>query len=506
MSAFDWFGKWSIYTPEKVAVQEFETDRKLTYGQIHRIAGQVSNWFINEKGLKPGDRIAILAENCLEYIILFAAAQKTGLILVPLNYRLTSREIDYLLSDSTPTIVIYDEKYIQKLDSAGSFKDIPFSMLMSGFGRLCEGYAEKGEDVRFENLPFDENHPLFIIYTSGTTAFPKGSVYTHKMLFWNAINTEIRLDITSNDRSINCAPPFHTGSWNVLMTPFFLHGAFTMLMKSFNSEAILNIIEKEKISIFWGVPTMLKMMAESQLFEKAILNSMRYIIVGGEAMPIPLIQLWHSRDIAIRQGYGLTEVGPNVTSLNHSDAIRKQGSIGTPNFYYEIRIANEKGDELQGAATGELLLKGPNVTPGYWNNPVANADTIKEGWFHTGDIVYRDEEGFLYVVDRIKNMYISGGENVYPAEAEFLLRKHPAIEHVAIIGVADAKWGETGKAFIVLKKDVTITREEIIEYCRQNLAKYKIPGHIEFLAELPKNDAGKIDRIRLKNLTLQMND
>jgi fatty-acyl-CoA synthase len=226
---------------------------------------------------------------------------------------------------------------------------------------------------------------------------------------------------------------------------------------------------------------------------------MRYIIVGGEAMPIPLIEKWHNRNIPIRQGYGLTEVGPNVTSLNHTDAIRKQGSIGTPNFFYQVKLVNEEGMEQHGAAIGELLLKGPNVTPGYWNNTEATRDTIKDGWFHTGDRVRRDEDGFLFVVDRIKNMYISGGENVYPAEVEYLLRQHPAIDHVAIVGVPDPKWGETGMAFIVLKQNASLSKEEIIDYCRQNLAKYKIPGHIAFLDELPKNDAGKIDRKVLKN-------
>ncbi|MFW5708309.1 MAG: class I adenylate-forming enzyme family protein [Bacteroidota bacterium] len=499
MSAFDWFAKWNVYNPEKIAVEEFETGRAFSFGELHRLGCFLAHDLIHKKGLKQGDRIAILAENCLEYIALFAAAQKTGLILVPLNYRLTAREIDFLLSDSQPRLIIYDEKFKEKLEPSSHFKNAGFTLPMTRLEAFCRKFLSSGEEVEFNNIPFNENHPLFIIYTSGTTAFPKGSVYTHKMLLWNAINTEIRLDVTSDDRSINCAPPFHTGSWNVLMTPFFLHGATTIMMKGFDADAILQIIEKEKISIFWGVPTMLKMMAESPVFDKANLSSMRYIIVGGEAMPIPLIELLHNRNIPIRQGYGLTEVGPNVTSLNHTDAIRKQGSIGTPNFFYQVKLVNEEGKELAGAATGELLLKGPNVTPGYWNNPEATEETIKDGWFHTGDRVRRDEDGFLFVVDRIKNMYISGGENVYPAEVEYLLRQHPSIDHVAIVGVPDPKWGETGMAFVVLKKDGMLTKTEMLEYCRKNLAKYKIPGHIAFVEELPKNDAGKIDRKALKN-------
>ncbi len=500
MSTFDWFGKWNIYNPTKVAVEEYETRRSLTYGQVHQLGSYLAQWLVEKKKLNKGDRIAVLAENCLEYVALFAAAQKTGLILVPLNYRLTPRETDFLISDCKPSMIIYNEKYNDKLRDSDQFKRIDHIVTLSEFSNFCLDFVYDDQKAEFENIPFDENHPLFIIYTSGTTAFPKGSVYTHKMLLWNALNTEIRLDITSEDRSVNCAPPFHTGSWNVLMTPFFLHGAYTLLMRSFNPDDILQVIEKENMTIFWGVPTMLKMMSDSPLFEKARLDSMRYIIVGGEAMPIPLIELWHGRDISIRQGYGLTEVGPNVTSLNHSDAIRKQGSIGTPNFFYQVKLVDEKGMEQKGAATGELLLKGPNVTPGYWNNAEATRDTIKDGWFYTGDRVRRDEEGFLFVVDRIKNMYISGGENVYPAEVEYLLRQHPQIDQAVIIGVPDPKWGETGKAFIVPKKGKQITKDDIWAYCRENLARYKIPVHIDFLEEMPKNDAGKIDRKKLKNL------
>jgi len=314
------------------------------------------------------------------------------------------------------------------------------------------------------------------------------------MLFWNSVNTQMRLDITSADRSINCAPSFHTGSWNVLLTPFMHHGAYTLVMRNFDAEKVMRALEDYKMTIFWAVPTMLKMMAESSIFEQVKLEKLRYFIVGGEAMPIPLIEKWHAKDIMIRQGYGLTEVGPNVTSLNHQDAIRKQGSIGKPNFYYEVRIADNNGNAVQAGEQGEFLLKGPCVTPGYWNNTKATKDTIVDEWFHTGDIVKQDDEGYIYVVDRLKNMYISGGENVYPAEVEYVLRQHNAIEEVAITGVPDEKWGESGMAFIVLKNNSEASPESLSTFCREKLAKYKIPKHFRFVKALPKNDAGKIDR------------
>lgn len=498
MSWIDWFGRWNMYQSQKVAVEEFETSRAFTYGQLHQLGNYTAGWFATELNLAKGDRVAVLAENCLEYITLLGVAQKTGIIIVPLNYRLTSRELEFMLGDASPKITFVEEKFREKLENIKNLGELTKVRSLEDFAKRSDAFLQKQQDAAFENGPVEENDPVFIIYTSGTTAFPKGSIYTHKMMFWNSINTQMRLDLTANDRSINCAPPFHTGGWNVLQTPFLHHGAYTLMMRSFDAGAVLKALDQRDMSIFWAVPTMLKLMQDDPLYEKVKLEKVRYFIVGGEAMPIPLIEQWHKKGIFIRQGYGLTEVGPNVMSLNHQDATRKAGSIGKPNFYYEVRIVDEQGADVPVGEVGEFLLKGPTVTPGYWNNPAATSQTIKDGWFHTGDLVRMDEEGFVYVVDRVKNMYISGAENVYPAEVEYLLRKHPAIDEVAIIGVPDPKWGETGKAFIVIKKDNKVTAAEIIAYCSERLAKYKIPKHVVFLNELPKNHAGKIDRKKLK--------
>ncbi|HOI88550.1 MAG TPA: long-chain fatty acid--CoA ligase [Lentimicrobium sp.] len=503
MITVDWSARWAEYSPDKIAAGEFETDRTLTYRELNRAGSLAAAYLSRETGLVKGDRIAILAENCLEYLILLSAAQKTGIILVPLNYRLTSREIDYLISDSQPSMLLTEEKFRSKLKDSSAAAGIGWQQDIVSFFDSVKKYEASGSLSRFTEMSVFQDDAALIIYTSGTTAFPKGSVYTHGMMFWNSINTQLRLDLTSADRSINMAPPFHTGSWNVLLSPFLHHGAYTLLMRNFDADSVLRALVDYELTIFWAVPTMLKMMAESPLFDELDLSKIRYFVVGGEAMPVPLIQRYHSKGIPIRQGYGLTEVGPNVTSLNHQDAIRKAGSIGKPNFYYRFRLVNDKDEEVKPGEAGELILSGPTVTPGYWCNPEATSATIRDGWFHTGDIMRCDEEGFLFVVDRIKNMYISGAENVYPAEVEFLLRSHPGIDAVAIIGVPDPKWGETGMAFVVPEKNSSLTPEDVILYCEGRLAKYKIPKYVRFLDELPKNDAGKIDRQRLKQISLQ---
>lgn len=496
MNVYDWFDKWALYSPNKIAVKEYETGRTYTYKEVNNLSNYLAAYFQNEYKLGKGDHVAVLAENCLEYIVLFGVAQKLGITLVPLNYRLTSKELDYVVSNSEAKLIITEEKFHAKIAELDIYIKTEHKLTFSELDALLKEGAKK--ENHFEHLQLEDDLPIFIIYTSGTTAFPKGALYTHKMLFWNSINTAIRLAITTNDRTLRATPPFHTGSWNVLFATFMLNGAYVVIMKSFDADTALKVLDEEECTLWWAVPTMLKMMSDSDLFEKVELKNLRYFVVGGEAMPIQLIDKWHKKGVLIRQGYGLTEVGPNVTSLDHSDAMRKQGSIGTPNFFYETKLIDMNGNEVNGEGTGELALKGPTVTPGYWQNDVATKETIRDGWFFTGDIVKRDAEGFLFVVDRIKNMYISGGENVYPAEVEHVLRQHPAIEAAIIIGIPDPKWGETGKAFIVKSKGAEITADEITKYCVERLAKYKVPKQIEFLDALPVNNGGKIDRKKIK--------
>lgn len=496
----DWINQWAIYSPDKIAVKEYETGRELNYGDLNRMSNRLAHHLSSQFGIQKGDRIAILAENCLEYIILFGVAQKTGCTLVPLNYRLTAAEIDYLLKDASPKMVINEAKYQSLLDSTKNYEIIEGKWTIEKLGDFCDKSLTQTQDDFFKIVPVEESHPVFILYTSGTTGFPKGAIYSHKMLFWNSINTAMSLIINSESRTINCMPPFHTGGWNVLLTPFLHHGGYTCLMKKFEPEAVLELLQSEKVSLFMGVPTMLKMIAETPGFDQADFSDLYYLIVGGEPMPIPLIEQWQSRGVPVRQGYGMTEVGPNLTSLHQNDAVRKKGSIGRPNFYVNIKIVDQKGETTGVNESGELLLKGPMVTPGYWGNPEATAKTITDGWFHTGDMVLQDEEGYLYVVDRIKNMYISGGENVYPAEVERIIRELPAVSEVAVIGVPDSKWGETGKAFVVTALSSTVTTEDIINHCKTKLAKFKVPKTVVFLDELPKNDAGKLNKIALKKM------
>ncbi len=493
---FDWIRKWADYSPDKIAVKEYPGSRKLTYWQLNNIGNRLAALLTRDYGIRKGDRIAILAENCLEYLMLFSALQKTGAILTPVNFRLAAPEINFLLQDAQPKLIIHQQKYSELLKNCPQFQEIPYQASLEKMGKAAYYHRDEiSEDISDPEI--EENDPVFILYTSGTTGFPKGALYTHKMMFWNSINTAMRLGLTNEDRTINTLPFFHTGGWNVLLTPFLHRGAYVCLLNKFAPETALELFEKEKVTVFMAVPTMLKMLTEASNFNSVDLSTVRFFIVGGEALPLTVIETWHKRGVPIRQGYGLTEYGPNVTSLHQTDAIRKMGSIGKPNFYIESKIVDDKDNPVSPGSIGEFCLKGPTCTPGYWQNQDATNAAIKEGWFYTGDYVKQDGDGFLYVVDRKKNMYISGGENVYPAEIEKFLHTHPLINEVAIIGVPDMQWGEVGKAFVVPVPGAKLTSEDVIGFCKDKLAKFKIPRHVVFLAELPKGDTGKIDHKRL---------
>ncbi|RQH13349.1 AMP-binding protein, partial [Okeania hirsuta] len=314
--ATDWAAKWARYSPDKIALKEYDTQRTLSYAELNRKGSSLAAYF-QQQGLKKGDRIGVIAEYSLEFILVFVAAQKSGMIIVPLNYRLTSAELDYMLKDAEPAMLIYQDDFGALIQACPSFASIPRTLKMVDLGE----YSAK-ESISFSSCHLQADDPIFILYTSGTTGFPKGSIYTHGMLFWNSINTAMSLLINTESRTVNFMPPFHTGGWNVLLTPLWHHGGYVCLLKAFDADQVLEALEEEQATLCMAVPTMLGMLKDGKGFAEANLSRLHYMIVGGEAMPIPLIEVWQEKGIAIRQGFGMTEVGPNLFSLHQRDAIR----------------------------------------------------------------------------------------------------------------------------------------------------------------------------------------
>jgi fatty-acyl-CoA synthase len=488
----DWLEKWAEYSPDAVALQDDATGRIWTYADCHRLAARGARLLSDELGVGPGDRVAVLSMNEPEYVFLLFACQRVGAILLPLNYRLAPRELEWILSDAEPSVLIHQRRYEVVVagidDTVLPSRRLPFDG-KGGWATLLADEARPSEP-----LPVDAGFetPCMILYTSGTTGKPKGALITNGMLFWNSVNTTMRLNLVQSDVTLTYTPFFHTGGWNVLTTPFLHRGAKVILLPKFDADRILELVGEEGVTVLFGLPTIMEMLRRSPKFDETDFSRVRYAIVGGEPMPLELIRVWHARGVPIRQGYGLTEFGPNVYSLNEEHAERKIGSIGFPNFYIDARVVDDDDRELGADQVGELVLRGPVCTPGYWRNPGATAEAIRDGWFHTGDLVRRDGEGFYYVVDRKKDMYKSGGENVYPVEVEHFLRSHPAVRDVAVVGVPDAKWGEVGRAYVVVEPGASLTAEALLAFCAGQLAKYKTPKQVEFVDELPRGDSGKV--------------
>jgi len=476
----DWLKKWNQYSPENIALKDGDSGREISYSGLFTLVCKTAGYLKEKHNISNGERVAVIAVNELDYIVLFFAMQRLGAILVPVNYRLTEREIAHIIADSQPRLVVYQKEFIQAVRSFEHLEE--FEVLVKNSSLSDKMYSE---------FSAEPNDPLMILYTSGTTGSPKGAVLTHSGVFWNSINTSISLNLTQSECAVIFLPLFHTGGWNVLTTPILHRGGKIVLLKKFDAELILKSSSENKATLLFGVPTTMDMMARQPEFSKMDLSSIRYAIVGGEPMPIELIKTWHAKGIPVRQGYGLTEFGPNVFSLHQDSSMRKIGSIGFANFYVETKVVDEKGKQLEANQVGELILKGPMCMKEYWKNDSATAETIRDGWLYTGDLVKFDDEGYFYVVGRRKDMFISGAENVYPAEVEQVLRQLKGVKEAAVIGVPDAKWGEVGKAFLV-KEFSGLTEEAVLDHCLQNLAKYKIPKKIVFLDQLPKGDSGKI--------------
>lgn len=487
----DWLKKWNLYSPDSIAIQDGDSGEKYTYRCFYQAACKGAKTLI-QKGVKKGDRVAVLATNELDYVVLFYAAQRVGAILVPINFRLTQREVDHIVTDCDPALIVHQESYTSIIQETPQISKRQ-TLLLSEFSQSLKNGSVENQKPDF--------HPeCMIIYTSGTTGSPKGAVLTHSMIFWNSINTGMRLNLTQEDCTVIFLPFFHTGGWNVLTTPLLHRGGKVIFLKKFDPDLTLRLCETEKASILFGVPTTMDMMSRAPEFKRANLKSIRYAIVGGEPMPVELIKTWHEKGVPIRQGYGLTEFGPNVFSLNQQDAIRKIGSIGFPNFYTEVKVMVSDEQEAQIEAVGELWLKGPMCMQGYWKNPQATSETISGGWLKTGDLVRYDSEGYFYVMGRKKDMYKSGGENVYPSELEKVLRAIPGVRDAAVIGVSDSRWGEVGKAFLVCESGANLREDQVLEYCQKSLAKFKIPKYFRFVSDLPKGDSGKVLKRKLQEV------
>jgi fatty-acyl-CoA synthase len=496
----DYLGRRAIYSPDDLAVVDAgkRPHRAFTYADLNNRANRLANWLKNGAGLTKHDRVVMLGYDGVEFLDTFFACGKLGAIFTGLNWRLHWRELGTLMQDITPKVLIYSDDFKDKVEHILTMVDsIKHIVHLDGDGLPNSRYYEKTLSdsvllpVSTEDL--HEEDIACLIFTGGTTGLPKGAQISHRMIAWNTLNTIIH-DLHHGDVTVNSFPMFHTGGLLVYTTPLLILGGTVILTRKFDAVQVLELIEEYAVTVYAGVPTMYQMMVNASNWKQSDLSTLRFCTSGGAPLPVPLVKQYRDeKGVQFKQGFGMSEFGPGVFALAPQDAIRKAGSIGRPNFFVDARIVNEDNDPLPPGEIGELVLRGPSMSSGYFNNAEASADAIDaEGWFHTGDMAVADENWYFRIVDRKKDLFISGGEKVYPAEIEKVLYQHPAVHMCAIVGVPDEKWGEVGKAFVVLKPGQSVTSQDLTAHMQHHLAGFKVPRHVEIVDELPISAAGKI--------------
>lgn len=500
--------KRAALMPEKDAL--IFDDQPVTYRKLNEESNRIAHYF-HAIGLKKGDRISVLLLNCPEFLYTYFAAAKLGLIFVPLNFRLVGPEIRYQLNKCGARLLVFHDAFLNSIESikdelvVEKDKFMYLESLMPsapGCPEWATAYKEVVNDCSVEEPAPTERinfaDPLAILFTSGVTGNPKGAVVSHEQTFFKSFQIILYdNESTASDISLTQAPLFHSAGLFIAATPAFCRGATLVMRQGFDPNKFVEDIERYKATNVFAFTTMWRFILESGKLDQVDISSVRRVSGGGERTPLSLLEDLAKRGLHMQQGFGQTENSAMMT-LPKEDVIRKRGSIGMPGFFTDIWISNDKGNTLPPNEVGEIVAIGPTVMSGYWDMPEKTAETIVNGVLHTGDLGYMDEEGYFYIVDRAKDMYRSGGENVYPAEVEKILADHPKIAHVTIIGVPDEKWGEVGKVFVVPNKGETITLEEINTFLEGKVARYKYPKQMQLLEELPMTTTGKIKKVELK--------
>lgn len=490
----------AIRAPEKVIA--FFDGERVTYREMaDRAAGLAAG--MSERGVGRDQVVGLLSYNCVEYLEAVFAASYLGAIAMPINWRLAAPEVRYILEHSEARALVCDGALVDLANEATA--GIEPSLL-----RVCVPPAERAGWVGLADLRViadpavrahvdaDDVHRL--MYTSGTTGRPKGVMITHANLAWKNFAHVVEFGFTDADLGLACGPLYHVGALDLTTTSLIAAGATTIIHRTFDPAGVVDELERSRVSTVWLAPAMVNAIMGLPDIDERDLSSVRVIINGGEKMPIPLIERIQRTFPSARfaDAYGLTETVSGDTFLDRDSIVTKLGSVGRPCLYLEVDIWDEDGVPVASGDRGEIVLRGPKVFKGYWRDPEATEAAFAGGWFHTGDIGVRDEDGYLFIVDRLKDMIVSGGENIAGSEVERVLYEHDAVLEVAVVGRPDERWGEVPVAHVVLRPGATATEDALRAHCRGQLARFKVPTAISFLGELPRNPSGKILKRELR--------
>jgi len=489
--------------PALIGIEETWTFERFAH-DVHATA-----YFLRAQGIKKGDRVAMFAMNSPEFVVVAQAIFRIGAINVPLNYRLQLEELQYLLRDSGATLIFCDAEFTPLLDQASAGMSIKARVQINEPDRLSPDWlplrqivsAGAGKDAPIEEVEFD--HPQRIMYTSGTTSRPKGAIITHGMCALNALGQTSELELNASDRALISGPLYHVAAWDAPGMSVLFNGGSLVIMHKFDAPLALELIQNHKVTGGIFVQAILHNLRNAGAEGTHDLSSLKWIIFGAAAGELYREIREMLPNAHLVQAFGMTEACSAVSYMDRAHAVAKLGSAGSAVPYVEFKIVDPDDRDLPPGKDGELVLRGPKVTPGYWNDPERTADAMRNGWFHTGDVGHVDADGFLYITDRLKDMIRSGGENVASQEVERVLYQHPGISEVAVIGIPHPRWQEVPEAHVVLKPGAAPTAEELIAFCRSQLASFKTPKSIKFVDELPRNASGKVLKRVLRERSVQ---
>ena len=495
-----WLTKRALLSGDREAV--VDGDRRLSYRELNHRVNRLAR-SLQTKGLKHGDRCAMLAYNCLEYVEVIFAAAKLGLILVPLNWRLSAAELAFNLSDSSTETLLFDSEFagiVTQLEENTPLKQL--IVLGSDAIPTADAYeallSRQSDDEPQADQPVELDTAHIIMYTAGTTGRPKGAVLSQGAGFWNAINLTLDMNFTQHDRNLSVLPMFHIGGIGLFTLPVLYMGGTVIIQRTFDPIVTLQLLEKENITLFFGVSAVFLFLIQHPEFNPGVFKKARVVMSGGAPLPVSLVRQYHEAGITLRQGFGMSEAAPSISTLRKDLALKKAGSIGRALFYVDTRVVDDNLNDMAVGEVGELIIRGPNLMQGYWQRPDATNEAFTGDWFHTGDMARMDADGDLFIVDRKKDMFISGGENVYPAEVENAIFDLPQVAEAAVIGIKDPTWGEVGQAVVAVKAGENLAETQILDFLKGRLAKYKIPKRIVFVDQLPRNAAGKVLKNELR--------
>jgi fatty-acyl-CoA synthase len=502
-----WIRRWAESAPEKTAIV-FEGETT-SYARLWESTEAAACW-LQSLGIEKGDRVAVVLENSPELVELYLAATRVGAVFVPLNYRLTGEELQQLMANSAARLLVFSDAYAGSVSglSLDCLRPTPLEAVVVRKGTRGEESSAIDYHLGMEKFrgqspvmapsqgPSDPEEPQVIMYTSGTTGRPKGAVLSHRKTFFNCLNADIFFDLSFSDRMLIVLPMFHSGGLFIQAAPCFYKGATVVLHPRFDATKAFDDMSRYEITKFLGVPTVYRALFAAGEGRKKDLSHLRVCAIGGERVTPEVIRKCWEYGFPVREVMGQTETSILLWA-SETELMERPDSVGRPVFHAQARLVNKEGKEVPPGEVGEIVVQGSILMSEYWRDPAETEKALAGGWLHTGDLARRDDQGYFYLVDRAKDMYISGGENVYPAEVERVLRENQAIVDAAVLGVPDDVWGEVGHAFIILRDDALLSEEEVTSWCRARLAGYKIPRRVSFCSDFPKTAMGKVRKYAL---------